>query len=141
MNFNTIVIHRREKLLNKYIYKIDEINNNKNADKLFKAFLEHCDTGEIDPQRDFTIEQIADILPRGTSGVSNYATYGFSLMSMFSNQKERDYFVFSDANMTKVLTETCNNYNRDNYLWRKLYLKEKCKINPRYWSLIKKYLE
>lgn len=75
--------------MKKYIYKTEQINNNKNADKLFKAFLEYCDKGEIDPQRIFTIEQIANILPRGISGVSNYATYGFSLMSMFSNQKGR----------------------------------------------------
>ena len=124
--------------MKKYIYKTDQINNNKNADKLFKAFLEYCDKSEIDPQRIFTIEQIANILPRGISGVSNYATYGFSLMSMLSNQKGRDYFIFVNSNMTNVFTETCNNYNRDNYLWRKLYLQEQCKINPEYWSLMNK---
>lgn len=123
--------------MKKYIYKTEQINNNKNADKLFKAFLEYCDKSEIDPQKIFTIEQIADILPRGMSGVSNYATYGFSLMSMLSNQKGRDYFIFNNTNMTKVFTDTCNNnHDRDNYLWRKLYLKEQCRINPEYWYLI-----
>lgn len=123
--------------MKKYIYKTEQINNNKNADKLFKAFLEYCDKSEIDPQKFFTIEQIADILPRGLSGVSNYSTYGFSLMSMLSNQKGRDYFIFNNTNMTKVFTDTCNNnHDRDNYLWRKLYLKEQCRINPEYWSLI-----
>ncbi|MDD3662243.1 MAG: hypothetical protein PHT84_00050 [Candidatus Pacebacteria bacterium] len=123
--------------MKKYIYKIEKINNNKNADKLFKSFLEYCDKNEIDPQSIFTIEQMASILPRGTSGVLNYSTYGFSLMSMLSNQKGRDYFIFLNSNMSKIFTDTCNNnFNRDNYIWRKLYLNEKCKINPEYWSFI-----
>ena len=121
--------------MEKYIYKLEQINNDKNADKLFKAFLEHCEENVIDAQRTFTIEQIAEILPRGTSGVLNSSTYGFSLMSMMSNQKDRDYFVFDNSNITKVFTETCNNnHDRDNYLWRKRYLKEICKINSKYWS-------
>ena len=125
--------------MKKYIYKTERINNNANADKLFKAFLEYCDNSEINPERLFTIEQIANILPRGISGVSNYATYGFSLMSMMSDQKGRDYFIFINPNMTKIFREICNNnYDRDNYLWRKLYLHEQCKINPEYWSIMSK---
>lgn len=70
-------------------------------------------------------------IPRGTAGVANYSTYGFSLMSMFSNQKARDYFIFQNHVMSKIFTEICNNnYNRDNYAWKKLYLNQKCKINP-----------
>ncbi|VDN49246.1 conserved protein of unknown function [Petrocella atlantisensis] len=123
--------------MSKFKYKIEYINNNKNADKLFKAFLEHCELNEIKPTKLFTIKEIADALPRGTSGVSNYSTYGFSLMSMMSNQKSRDYFMFLNADMTKIFTEHCkNNHDRDNYLWRKMYLKEQCKINPEYWELL-----
>lgn len=125
----------RAEKLSSFKYKIESINNNKNADKLFKAFLEYCELNEIQPRKLFTIEEIANILPRGTAGVSNYSTYGFSLMSMMSNQKNRDYFIFVNSDMTKILTEHCNNnYDRDNYLWRKQYLKEQCKINPVYWE-------
>lgn len=117
------------------VYRYELLKDNKNADKLFKAFLDYCEKNIIDPESFFTIEDIANAIPRGTSGVTNYATYGFSLMSMFSNQKSRDYFVFEDPHMTKIFTETCNNnYNRDNYLWRKMYLKVSCHINPMYFT-------
>lgn len=73
------------------------------------------------------------MIPRGTAGVDNYATYGFSIMSMFSGQKDRDYFIFNNPKVNDdFLTIFNNNFNRDNYIWRKEYSNEKCKINPKY---------
>lgn len=72
------------------------------------------------------------MIPLGTAGVSNYSTFGFSIMSMFSNQKGRDYFIFDDPHMTQIFTDCCNNANRNNYEWRKHYLDKTCRINLKY---------
>ncbi len=109
------------------------LKDNKNADKLFGSFLKYIEQESLSPTQEFTIEEISNIIPRGTAEVSNYSTYGFSFMSMLSNQKDRDYFCFQNANLSKIFTEICNNNrNRDNYEWKKLYLNEKCKINSTY---------
>lgn len=119
--------------MGKSMFKYELLKDNKNADKLFRSFLEYLDSKELNPYQEFTIEDISFIIPRGTAGVTNYSTYGFSIMSMLSNQKGRDYFSFQNINMTKIFTEICNNnYNRDNYEWKKRYLLEKCKINLEY---------
>ena len=54
-------------------------------------------------------------------------------MSMFSNQKDRDYFIFVNSNLQDEFTSICNNnHDRDNYYWKKYCLNEKVKINPEY---------
>jgi hypothetical protein len=117
-------------LTEKRMFRYELLKDNKNADKLFKSFLEYMERESISPLREFTIEEISNAIPRGTAGVTNYSTYGFSIMSMFSNQKSRDYYSFQNVNIPKIFTEICNNNrDRDNYAWKKLYINEKCKIN------------
>ncbi|MGD6831024.1 hypothetical protein ACQCT5_02590 [Sutcliffiella halmapala] len=109
------------------------IRNRVNADKLFVSLLKRIEENELDYRKSYSIKEIADIIPRGTAGISNYATYGFSLMSMFSSQKNRDYFIFEDNNLRTKITSICNDtYNRDNYYWKKHLLDVKVIINPKY---------
>lgn len=53
-------------------------------------------------------------------------------MSMLSGQKDRDYFIFTNPKVRHDFTTICNNVNRDNYMWKKEYINEKCRINPKY---------
>lgn len=115
------------------IFTLTGIENDKNADKLFVSLLQEIERRSIDIKRWFTIGEVADLIPRGTAGVNNYATYGYSLMSMFGGQSRRDYFVFEAKGLRDEFTSICSNTrDRDNYLWRKLYLDERVRINPKY---------
>ncbi len=80
----------------------------------------------------FTIGQIAEIIPRGTAGVDNYTTYGFSVMSMLSGQKGRDYFIFENPMVKDEFTLACRNPKRDNHYWKKHYSDARLRINPKY---------
>jgi len=113
-------------------FRYELLIDNKNSDKLFRAFLETLESQENIDAKVFTIKEITEMIPIGTAGVSNHSTYGFSIMSMFSNQKGRDYFIFDDFQMTQLFTDSCNNPNRHNYEWKKHYLNKICRINPKY---------
>lgn len=114
------------------VFNIEAMENRVNADKLFLYFLLEVERRDINPNKDFTIGEINNIIPRGTAGIENYATYGFSFMSMLSGQNYRDYFEFDNPNLRDEFAEKCRNAHRDNYYWRKLYLNERCTINKKY---------
>lgn len=115
------------------IFTLTGVEHDKNADKLFVSLLMEIQRKGIDINDWFTIAKIADLIPRGTAGVNNYATYGYSIMSMFGGQNHRDYFIFETEGLRDEFTSICSNTrDRDNYLWRKLYLNEKVRINPKY---------
>ncbi len=42
-------------------------------------------------RRWFTIAETADLIPRGTAGIDNYSTYGFSLTSLSTYLQELYY--------------------------------------------------
>lgn len=118
---------------NSKLFHTKMIQNRVNADKLFISFLTKLEQKRLDARRAFSIKEISDIIPRGTAGINNYATYGFSFMSMLSSQKERDYFIFDDYQVKRELTTVCNNnYNRDNYYWKKNLLEVYVLINPKH---------
>lgn len=109
------------------IFTITGVLNDKNADKLFISLLQQIERKGIDIKRLFTIAEISDLVPRGTAGVNKYATYGYSLMSMFGGQNHRDYF-----GLREEFTAMCSTRDRDNYLWKKVYINERVWINPKY---------
>jgi 5-methylcytosine-specific restriction enzyme A len=119
---------------NKYkLFNTTNIENRVNADKLFVSLLKEIEKRGKDISKEFTIKEISDFIPKGTAGVINYATFGFSFMSMLSGQKSRDYFIFDNKKLRDEFTLICNNnFNRDNYYWKKHYLQEKLIINPKY---------
>ncbi len=109
------------------------IENHVNADKLFVSFLIEIEKQRKDVTKVYTIKENAIVIPKGTAGVKNYSTYGFSFMSMLSGQKNRDYFIFENKEIRDEFTTICNNnYGRDNYYWKKHYLNERLRVNPKY---------
>ncbi len=115
------------------VFSITNIENRVNADKLFVSLLMELERKGINPSKEFTISEVANLIPKGTANVCNHSTYGFSIMSMFSGQKYRDYFIFEDDNLRDEFTKICNNnHDRDNYYWRKYHLNKRVKINPKY---------
>lgn len=119
-------------------FNLTSIENKVNADKLFASFLIAVEENDIDENKQFSIKEITDLIPKGTAGIDNNATYGFSIMSMFSGQKDRDYFIFNNPKVKEDFSIICNNnFNRDNYIWRKAYINEICMINPKYIKCIR----
>lgn len=115
------------------IFTLTGVIHDKNADKLFVSLLQEIERKDIDIKRWINIGEITELIPRGTAGVNNYATYGYSLMSMLGGQNHRDYFLFDTEGLRDEFTAICSNtHDRDNYLWKKLYLNEKVCINPKY---------
>jgi len=117
------------------IFTLTSVENERNADKLFVNLLQEIERKGIDIKKSFTIAEIADLIPKGTAGVNHYSVYGYSLMSMFGGQNHRDYFDFETNGLRDEFTAICSNTrDRDNYLWRKLYLNERVHINPKYYK-------
>ena len=115
------------------LLSIENIENKVNADKLFVSLILAVEKRRISVQKEFTISEISELIPLGTAGIDNYSTYGFSMMSMMSSQKHRDYFVFNNTALRDEFTAVCNNNrDRDNYYWSKRYPDEKLRINPKY---------
>lgn len=115
------------------LFSTTNIENHVNADKLFVSFLMKVENQGVDIEKTFTIKEIANMIPKGTAEVNNPSTYGFSFMSMLSGQKNRDYFIFDKEGLREEFTSICNNnYNRDNYYWKKHYLNGHLRINPKY---------
>lgn len=115
------------------LFSTTNLENYVNADKLFVSFLVKVEEQGKDITKTFTIQEITNIIPKGTAGINNYSTYGFSIMSMLSGQKSRDYFIFENKELRDEFTSICNNnFDRDNYYWKKHYLNERVRINPKY---------
>jgi len=115
------------------LLSIENIESKVNADKLFVSLIMEVEKRPISIQKEFTITEIAELIPKGTAGINNNSTYGFSIMSMMSGQKHRDYFIFKNTALRDEFTAVCNNNtNRDNYYWKKNYPDEKLRINPKY---------
>ncbi|MEW9576542.1 HNH endonuclease [Bacillus toyonensis] len=112
------------------------LKGNAKADKLFYTLLLEIKKRKINITKEFTVLEIASLIPLGTVEISNHATYGYSFTSMLSNQKNRDYFIFQNPSVQEKLTSLANNHNRNNYRWKTEYGNEKVKINSKYWMLI-----
>jgi hypothetical protein len=115
------------------LFSTVNIQTKVNTDRLFANLLKKIKDNRLDLNKLFTIKEITELIPRGTADVENYATYGFSMMSMFSAQKQKEYFIFKNQEIGGKFTRICNNnHNRDNYYWKKHYLNEVVSINPKY---------
>jgi 5-methylcytosine-specific restriction protein A len=115
------------------VLSLTNIHNRVNADALFVSLVMEMEKRGMDIRGKFRISQIPQIIPRGTAGVTNYAVYGFSVLSMLSGQKQRDYFIFDNSNLKDEFTTMANNNrNRDNYFWLKNYPDEWIQINPKH---------
>jgi hypothetical protein len=111
-------------------FDLGKIRLRSNADVLFACLLlslerqNRADTA-------LTIGQIADLIPLGTSGICNPASYNYAMIALFGGQKGRDYFQFENASLQEAFTEQANRSTRD----MKFYVKhadEAVTINPKY---------
>lgn len=119
--------------INSNVLSLTNIQNRVNADALFVSLVMEMEKRGMDIRGKFRISQIPQVIPSGTAGVNNYAVYGFSVLSMLSGQKQRDYFLFDNPNLRDEFTVVANNNrNRDNYYWLKNYCDEWIRINPKY---------
>ncbi|MFC5651401.1 hypothetical protein ACFPYJ_20250 [Paenibacillus solisilvae] len=113
------------------VFSITNLKARVNADKLFVSLMQEIEKQGIDIRKSFFISAIQKLIPKGTAGIDNNSVYGFSILSMLSGQKKRDYFIFDDLNLRDEFTSVANNnYNRDNYYWLKNYPSELIRINP-----------
>ena len=113
-------------------FDLDRISVHSNADVLFVSLLINLEkTNEEDIPAELTIGKIAEIIPRGTANISNYSTYNYAMLALFSGQRNRDYFLFSNPQIKAILTKESNNPNRNNNFWRK-FTSESVRINPKY---------
>jgi 5-methylcytosine-specific restriction protein A len=111
------------------------LKGNANSDKLFYALLMEIKNRGIDVGREFTILELAELIPIGTAEICNPSTYGYSFTSMLSNQKDRDYIILLKQSVQDALTLSANNPQRNNYYWKSHYANEKLIINPKYFLL------
>jgi hypothetical protein len=109
-----------------------KLKGNANADKLFKQLLIKVKALSHKQGKEYTITEIASLIPHRTSGIEKYESYNYSMTSMFSAQKGRDYFIFTNPSLKATFTELANDTNRNNRAWSTLYGHEKVKINPKY---------
>ena len=117
--------------INSNIFNVKGITNKANADKLFVNLLMQVEKQGINIHKEFTIDEISKLIPRGTAGIINYSTYAYSFLSMLSNQSNRDFFIYTRNALRDEFTVQSNNPKRNNNYWKD-YLNEKLKINPIY---------
>ncbi|MBT2641617.1 HNH endonuclease [Bacillus sp. ISL-41] len=105
-----------------------KFKGNANADKLFEFLLSRV-RGNV---KEYTIAEIGALIPMQDTGILKYESYNYAMTSMFSGQKERDYFVFNNPRLKNEFTYLANDATRNNRAWKQLYGKEKVRINPVY---------
>lgn len=108
-----------------------ELKGNVNADKLFSLLLKKVKEQGDKIDKKYTIMEIASLIPKEKSGIEKYESYNYSMTSMFSEQKGRDYFIFKNPSLKDIFTDLANNKNRNNRTW-KTYGNEMLRINPIY---------
>lgn len=93
-------------------FYLDEIILRSNADILFACLLVILERNQISHEN-LTVGQVIDLLPIGTAGICNPASYSYALIALFGNQKGRDYFLFDDRSLQNSFTQQANNSTRD----------------------------
>ncbi|MCY9664896.1 hypothetical protein M5X11_07985 [Paenibacillus alginolyticus] len=113
-------------------FRFGQIANHSNADVLFACFLLTLEA-ENHTLEDLTIGDVIDRLPLGTGGLCNPASFNYALVSLFSGQKQRDFWIFENPEIKHAFTEQANNSTRDMRFYLK-YTAEKISVNPKYVS-------
>jgi hypothetical protein len=110
-------------------FDLSKIKLRANVDILFSCLLQ---TLERDPdlKTTLTIGEITDLIPIGTGGVCNPASYKYALISMFGRQKGREYFDLDDS-ISKEFTQQANQSSRDLSILTR-HLTTQIKIRPNF---------
>ncbi|MBP1157676.1 MULTISPECIES: hypothetical protein [unclassified Paenibacillus] len=111
-------------------FDLSKIKLRSNADVLFASLLLSLDKHIID-SNELTIGHIIDLLPPGTAGICNPASFNYAMVALFGSQKGRDYFQFENATLKEAFTEQANQSTRD-MRFHTRHSAEKILINPKY---------
>ncbi|MFK4343617.1 MULTISPECIES: hypothetical protein [unclassified Paenibacillus] len=111
-------------------YDLEKITLRSNADILFACLLSLLDK-QPDVGQKLTIGQVVELLPLGTGGICNPASFKYALISLFGKQKGRDYFITDDSSLQQAFTVEANQSTRDMKFYSK-HDSEQIKVNPKY---------
>ncbi|MFC5703056.1 hypothetical protein ACFPVX_17340 [Cohnella faecalis] len=111
-------------------YLLDQIAHRSNADLLFACFLLALEA-ENRSHEDLTIGEVIDMLPLGTGGLCNPASYNYAMVALFGGQKHRDYWSFHSPELRHAFTEQANQSTR-NMRFYHTHASEKLSVNPKY---------
>jgi hypothetical protein len=113
-------------------FRLEQIVGRANCDVLFACLLLSLEA-ESNPVTEFTVGEIVGMLPVGTAGVCNEASFNYALISLFSQQRQRDFWVFDKPEISRAFTEQANQSTRDMRFYQ-LHAGEKLQINSKYLS-------
>lgn len=116
-------------------FKIDQIVGRANCDILFACFLLLLEA-QSNSGTEFTVGEIVGMLPVGTAGICNEASFNYALISLFSQQRQRDFWVFDKPEISHAFTEQANQSTRDMKFYD-THSSEKIVLNPKYIVQIK----
>jgi hypothetical protein len=111
-------------------FDLDKIKLRSNADVLFACLLLTLEQRDL-KDAPLTIGKIAELIPPGTAGICNRASYSYAMISLFGRQKGRDYLQLESAALQEAFTEQANRSTRDMKFYVK-YAEEAVTINPKY---------
>lgn len=113
-------------------FRTEQIIGRANCDVLFACFLLSLEVMS-NSATEFTVGQVVGMLPVGTAGICNEASFNYALISLFSQQRQRDFWVFDKPEISRAFTEQANQSTRDMRFYL-LHEGEKLQINQRYIS-------
>lgn len=111
-------------------FRLDEITIRSNADLLFACFLLALEA-ENRSHDDLTIGEVIELLPLGTGGLCNPASFNYAMVALFGGQKQRDFWNFHRPELRHAFTEQANQSTR-NMRFYLAHTSEKLSVNPKY---------
>jgi AraC-like DNA-binding protein len=111
-------------------FRMEQIVGRANSDVLFACFLLSLEA-QSNSATEFTVGEVVDMLPVGTAGICNEASFNYALISLFSQQRQRDFWVFDKPEISRAFTEQANQSTRDMRFYQ-LHAVEKLQINSQY---------
>jgi hypothetical protein len=111
-------------------FRMEKIVGRANCDVLFACFLLSLEA-KGNSATEFTVGEVVGMLPMGTAGICNEASFNYALISLFSQQRQRDFWVFDKPEISRAFTEQANQSTRDMRFYQ-LHAEEKLQINSKY---------
>lgn len=103
-----------------------------NVDTLFQLFLNSIKKDNRILKKEYLVSEIGEKIFELTKDSYKNASFNYAMTSLFSTQKNRDYFILENKSIHSEFTRLANDTNRNNSSWKIKYGKEKVQINPDY---------
>ncbi|CAM4221009.1 hypothetical protein L1N85_16125 [Paenibacillus alkaliterrae] len=112
-------------------FDLSKITWRSNADVLFACLLLSLDKHPDDLEA-LSVGKVVERLPIGTAGICNAASFNYAMISLFGNQKNRQYFrIIDNDSLAESFTKQANQSTRDMQFYKK-WADVKICINPMY---------